>query len=160
MSRTTFCARHKLEYVTEQGCPHCREEATVIERGDRREAESPLHTPKVETPVEMEARLAAEHPEAFQDTPAGGTLELGTSNPNPMFQGYRVLDDLEIIKINAIKRAAETMRLLCEDMADTVLPDTGGHVSEPDLRWNSIAVTHFQQGFMALTRSIAKPESF
>ena len=77
-----------------------------------------------------------------------------------MFQGYRELNDIEISRIDRIKRKAEEVRELCKDTAVTLPAMVDDTYSVPDPRWIAIAETHMQQGFMALTRAIAKPTSF
>ena len=66
-------------------------------------------------------------------------------------QGYRQLSDEEQDAINGVK-----------DMAELVGQCVAGlRESEGlDQRWVSIGATHLQQGFMALVRGIAQPESF
>lgn len=68
--------------------------------------------------------------------------------------GYRVLTDQEIDLINRLKAHGQTTQnevdLVRELMAE--YPDSQ--------RWAAIASTHFQQGYMALIRSIARPETF
>lgn len=81
-------------------------------------------------------------------------------NPNPMFQGYRKLNSIEIARINRLKVCANDVHNLCKDMAVTIMTTEGEDMCEPDPRWIAIAETHLQQGFMALTRAIAKPTTF
>ena len=66
-------------------------------------------------------------------------------------KGYRKPSEDEIAQINAIKEAAEFVRML----VDAVMKDPS-----TDKRWGAIARTELQQGFMALTRAIAQPETF
>lgn len=68
-----------------------------------------------------------------------------------MIKGYRDLDKDEIAAMNVIKSRAEVIKELVEDIRN--LPGTDG-------RWVQIAEDHLQQGFMALTRSVAKPTTF
>lgn len=78
-------------------------------------------------------------------------------NQHQQIKGYRDLSQNEIDRMNEIKSLAETVGDLVERM--TVPP--GHQVENPvDQRWVSIGKTHLQQGFMALTRAIAKPTSF
>lgn len=65
--------------------------------------------------------------------------------------GYRNLSPEEIALMNTIKAVGNQVGDLVSDIdkMDTV-----------DRRWVAIARTHLQEGFMALTRSVAKPESF
>lgn len=72
-------------------------------------------------------------------------------NQHSRIKGYRELDENEIAAINQIKSKAEMVGDLIESLNDN---------SSPDKRWLSIARTQLQQGFMALTRSIAKPDFF
>ena len=53
--------------------------------------------------------------------------------------------------MNRVKVAAESVRILIEDLHQ--MPDL-------DKRWVAIGTTNLQQGFMALTRSIAQPTTF
>ena len=86
--------------------------------------------------------------------PRNSTTKEKTMN---QIKGYRDLSKAEIDLINRIKEHAESVRSLVVDLktAEALL---GG--IEPDPRWLAIGVTHLQEGFMALTRAIAKPESF
>lgn len=72
-------------------------------------------------------------------------------NQHRKITGYRELTQDEIDKMNAIKLKAEEVGRLVDDIQKC----TGA-----DPRWAAIARTHLQEGFMALTRSIAKPTSF
>ena len=69
----------------------------------------------------------------------------------PEITGYRQLDESEILVINATKLLATTIG----DYLEVLSKDPA-----VDQRWLSIAKTDLQKGFMALTRSIAKPTSF
>ena len=68
-------------------------------------------------------------------------------------KGYRELSASEIDAINSVKtwedRIGDLIQALREDQTAVPL----------DPKFTAVAVTHFQQGFMALTRAIAKPES-
>lgn len=66
-------------------------------------------------------------------------------------KGYRDLSEDEIRVANELKDLAMTVG----DKVDEVLnrPDT-------DKRWASIARTDLQTGFMALIRSVLKPDTF
>jgi hypothetical protein len=72
-------------------------------------------------------------------------------NQHQKIKGYRDLSQLEIDTINAAKKMAQ-------DVGDLIIVFEG--MSETDKRWVAIAKTDLQKGFMALVRSIAKPESF
>jgi hypothetical protein len=70
-------------------------------------------------------------------------------NQHRKIKGYRELDQAEIDAMNKVKE----MGVKIGEMIDA-LPDTA------DGRWKSIGKTHMQEGLMALTRSIAKPDFF
>lgn len=72
-------------------------------------------------------------------------------NQHRQITGYRDLSQNEIDLMNMVKRLAETVGAELQVVATA---------PEVDQRWVSIAKTHLQQGFMALTRSIAKPTTF
>jgi hypothetical protein len=80
-------------------------------------------------------------------------------NQHQKITGYRELTQEEIDLMNEVKQlAAKTGELIEKLSASDVIttPDVDGI----DLRWVNIAKTQLQQGFMALTRSIAKPTTF
>lgn len=66
-------------------------------------------------------------------------------------KGYRELTRTEIDLINEIKGHAEVIGELVRKLEST---------TSTDLRWLAIGRTELQQGFMALNRSVAKPETF
>ena len=68
---------------------------------------------------------------------------------NPI-TGYRELTDEEIALVNRAKEVGESVGAFLNKLQERDL----------DPRWLSIAKTHMQQGFMALVRSITKPETF
>lgn len=72
--------------------------------------------------------------------------------PKAPIIGYRELSDQEIAGLNNVKTVANLVGELIQECRDAG--------EELDQRWVSIAQTQLQQGFMALNRSIAKPESF
>lgn len=72
-------------------------------------------------------------------------------NQHRKIDGYRELDQSEIDLMNEIKQAGVIMKALVDKLGDH--PDT-------DKRFLAIGVTHLQEGGMALTRSVAKPEFF
>ena len=72
-------------------------------------------------------------------------------NQHRKIKGYRELDEVEILIMNDIKMAGEALGVLVDRLR--------GH-SHLDQRWVSIGATDLQKGFMALTRAVAKPESF
>lgn len=72
-------------------------------------------------------------------------------NQHKKITGYRDLTQEEINTMNTIKDQANEVGRLIEILDD-------GEFADP--RWLAIANTDLQKGFMSLTRSIAKPESF
>jgi hypothetical protein len=70
-------------------------------------------------------------------------------NQHKQISGYRDLTQDEIDGINAVKAAEQQLGELWRNV--TAIDGT-------DKRWASIAKTHFEEGFSALVRSIAKPE--
>ncbi len=72
-------------------------------------------------------------------------------NQHKLIKGYRDLTESEIASMNAVKEHAEATRALVELVQ--ALPGV-------DHRWAAIAQTNLQQGYMALVRAIAKPETF
>lgn len=75
-------------------------------------------------------------------------------NQHRQIKGYRELAQCEIDLMNEIKEKAAEIGELC----DKLVGKDGG--SAPDQRWVDIGRTDLQKGFMALTRSIAKPDAF
>jgi hypothetical protein len=65
-------------------------------------------------------------------------------------KGYRQLSPNEIVDINDVKAQADKVENLMKYLEQL----------EYDSRWLAIGKTHLQQGFMALVRAIARPESF
>lgn len=65
--------------------------------------------------------------------------------------GYRTLSENEIREINYIKSMASSVEQLVLQLRENPTFDQ---------RWVSIGVTDLQQGFMALTRAVAKPTTF
>lgn len=63
--------------------------------------------------------------------------------------GYRELTTEEVNEINGIKEVERLVAKLWRDTADG-LPSV-------DRRWTAVARTHFQEGFTALVRAIARP---
>ena len=72
-------------------------------------------------------------------------------NQHREITGHRDLSREEVDLMNMVKGLACTVGAELEIVNQA--PDT-------DKRWVAIARTHLQEGFMALTRSIAKPTSF
>lgn len=71
---------------------------------------------------------------------------MATSAP---IDGYRDLSDDDITVMNEIKAAERDAAALWNRV-----------LSRPDVdkRWGAVAKTHFQEGFSALVRSVARPE--
>lgn len=99
----------------------------------------------------------------------------------PALPGYRALNDVELRLIDEIKtHEQETLRLLSHVRSHLARQDSVARINstadahevrlagaselgrlydaEPK-RWHSIAKTEFQQGFMALVRSVAQPRT-
>lgn len=72
-------------------------------------------------------------------------------NQHKQIKGYRDLSKEEIALMNECKEMAVQVGALVEKIF---------LVQSIDRRWTSIAQTDLQKGFMALIRSIAKPETF
>ncbi len=66
--------------------------------------------------------------------------------------GYRKLTPEEVQAVNGVKVLGEFIAGAFDSLP-VAAPDA-------DPRWVSIARTHFQEGCMALTRAITKPETF
>jgi hypothetical protein len=95
-------------------------------------------------------------------------------NQHKKINGYRDLPQAEIDLMNEIKAHGVKTRQLVEKVAaiERERPrkalDEGGYeaahaagqAEEEAVRWIGIARTHLQQGFMALTRAVAKPGGF
>lgn len=71
-------------------------------------------------------------------------------NQHRKITGYRELTQDEIDRMNQVKEQGKELRKLIDSLRNF----------DADQRWVSIGATHFQEGLMALTRSIAKPEFF
>lgn len=71
-------------------------------------------------------------------------------NQHRHIKGYRELNETEIAVMNAIKETAVVVGELIDKVKE----------GDVDQRWLAIAKTNLQQGFMALTRAVAKPEFF
>ena len=72
-------------------------------------------------------------------------------NQHRKIKGYRDLSQAEIDLMNKIKEKAAEVGELIEELEES---------PEIDKRWLAIAKTDLQKGFMAATRSIAKPGFF
>jgi len=72
-------------------------------------------------------------------------------NQHRAIKGYRDFDKSEIDLINEVKEKAEEVGILVVKLSV---------LSSVDPRWVNIGKTDLQKGFMALVRSVAKPEFF
>mgnify|MGYP000529369054 CR=1 FL=1 len=79
-------------------------------------------------------------------------------NQHKLIKGYRDLSQSEIDAMNRIKALAEQVGALVEELDASPNAETADQAA--DRRWVAIARTQLQQGFMALTRAIAKPTTF
>ena len=75
-------------------------------------------------------------------------------NQHRKITGYRELNEVEIELMNKIKMKGAELESLIRDLGES----EGETRADP--RWLAIGKTHLQEGLMALTRSIAKPEFF
>ena len=83
------------------------------------------------------------------------------NNQHKKIEGYRDLTQEEIDLMNKIKKKAAEIKDLVSEIESLTAKDPEGitvYINDP--RWAEIARTQLQQGFMALVRSVAKPESF
>lgn len=78
-------------------------------------------------------------------------------NQHRQIIGYRELSQQEIDLMNDIKKHGALLNDLFGRLSR--MSGTPGGI-EPDPRWTAIAKTHFQEGLMALTRAVAKPDFF
>ena len=72
-------------------------------------------------------------------------------NQHRKIKGYRELNEAEILAMNQVKEIAAMVGEVVDAMAVNGALDT---------RWVAIGRTQLQQGFMALTRAVAKPDFF
>lgn len=72
-------------------------------------------------------------------------------NQHQKIKGYRDLSQREIDLMNECKAKA----VECGQLCDKLQAEFG-----IDPRWLAIGKTNLQQGFMAIIRSVAKPETF
>jgi hypothetical protein len=77
-------------------------------------------------------------------------------NQHKLITGYRDLSQQEIDAMNKAKELANAVGAFCNSLAAMAKEDP----TAIDPRWVAIGQTDLQKGFMALTRSIAKPTSF
>ena len=72
-------------------------------------------------------------------------------NQHRKITGYRELSEDEIDAMNLVKQHGIDLGKLVSYLRDEMAADG---------RWLAIGATHLQQGLMALTRAVAKPEFF
>lgn len=75
-------------------------------------------------------------------------------NQHREIKGYRELGAEEIALMNKIKSKGAEVGELVEELKNLRVN------SALDQRWVAIGATHLQEGFMALTRAVAKPTFF
>ena len=78
-------------------------------------------------------------------------------NQHKKITGYRDLTEEEIALMNKVKAKAEEVGKLLAEI-EGLHADTGQHAI--DMRWLNIGKTDLQKGFMAVVRSIARPDTF
>ena len=85
---------------------------------------------------------------ALDDTKAAGVVE------GLPVAGYKPQSLEAVAMVNKNKQLEETLLRVCDSMRTKHRDE----YSPFDQRWVSIAVTHFEQGFMALNRAVFQPE--
>lgn len=65
-------------------------------------------------------------------------------------KGYKALTAEDITNLNTFKALEAELLAKLKEMITT---------ANMDKRWSSIARTHFEEGFMAACRAVAKPET-
>lgn len=80
-------------------------------------------------------------------------------NQHKKIKGYRDLTQKEIDLMNKIKEKAAEVGELVEELKVYAMGESGNMDNESP-RWVSIGKTDLQKGFMALTRSVARPGFF
>lgn len=84
-------------------------------------------------------------------------------NQHKHIKGYRDLLPAEVALMNRIKEKANEVEGLVQDlmhMKGEASPSSPDGTTTPNGRWVAIGQTQLQLGFMALTRSVAKPTTF
>jgi hypothetical protein len=85
-------------------------------------------------------------------------------NQHRKIKGYRDLEQAEIDLMNEVKTKGLELEALIHKVNDfnSDMGDTHGNVviTSEAYRWSAIAKTNLQQGLMALTRAVAKPDFF
>lgn len=79
-------------------------------------------------------------------------------NQHRKIKGYRELNQEELDLMNEIKAKGQELQELIDKVTEY---NQSQPIDQADPgRWASIAKTHLQQGVMALTRAVAKPDFF
>lgn len=85
-------------------------------------------------------------------------------NQHRKIKGYRELTQAEIDLMNEIKTKGVELETLINKLSAVTVPASANEedmkVAGQAMRWLSIGRTHMQEGLMALTRAVAKPEFF
>ena len=79
-------------------------------------------------------------------------------NQHRKIKGYRELSEQEIDLMNEVKDLAIKVGVVVDKLMKADFCTNSDQV--PDARWVAAGKTQLQMGFMALNRSIAKPETF
>lgn len=67
----------------------------------------------------------------------------------PDIRGYRDLTEQDVAAVNIVKTAEVSVGQVWRGVSS---------IDGVDKRWLAVAKTHFQEGFMALVRSITQPD--
>ena len=87
-------------------------------------------------------------------------------NQHRKITGYRELEQHEIDLMNEIKAKGQELEALIDKLQEQAndnldeMSFDSMDIHNETYRWISIGRTHLQQGLMALTRAVAKPEFF
>lgn len=79
-------------------------------------------------------------------------------NQHKKITGYRDLSQAEIDLMNEVKQAEATLGELWRKVGRIEAQGGRANAEHCDPRWHAVAKTHFEEGFSALVRSIARPE--
>lgn len=83
-------------------------------------------------------------------------------NQHEQIKGYRQFTPEEINLINLIKQKGDELEELCVMLGAQA--QLNEEINSPEYRdaprWVAVGKTHIQQGLMAWTRSVGRPESF
>jgi len=71
--------------------------------------------------------------------------------------GYQPQSDAKVALVNEFKQDEERLLRKIEALGSRVVPPGVVEGFDVDGRWAAIAKTHFQEGFMALNRSVFQP---